>query len=76
MSIVFLPQSPPTFAEEEIVDLAHAVDDVCSVLEIAPDDVPTMKLIAVRVIEHASRGERDPTALAELVISELRATET
>lgn len=75
MSIVFLRESPP-FAQDEIVDMAHAVDEVCAVLEIAPDDAPTMKSIAVRVIDHARRGERDPSALAELVISEMRVAET
>jgi hypothetical protein len=75
MSIVFLPESPQSFAEDEIVNMAHAVDDVCQVLEIAPDDAPTMKFIATRVIEHASQGERDPAVLAERVISEMRASE-
>jgi hypothetical protein len=75
MSIVFLRESPP-FAQDEIVDMAHAVDDVCNVLEIAPDDAPTMKSIAERVVEHAKRGERDPAVLAERVISEMRTAET
>jgi hypothetical protein len=75
MSIVFLRESPP-FAQDEIVDMAHAVDDVCKVLEIAPDDAPTMKSIAERVVEHAKRGERDPAVLAERVISEMRTAET
>ena len=43
------------------------------VLEISPEDAPTLKSIAERVVEHAKRGERDPAVLAELVISELRA---
>lgn len=71
MSIQFLPVSLP-FAEDEIVDMAHAVDDVCKVLEIPPEDAPTLKSIAERVVEHARRGERDPAVLAELVIDELR----
>lgn len=75
MSIEFLAESPP-FAQDEIVDMALAVDDVCKVLEIPPEDAPTLKSIAERVIEHAKRGERDPAVLAERVISELRATES
>ena len=75
MSIVFLPESP-SFAQEEIVDMALAVDNVCEILDIAPDDTPTMKSIAERVVEHARSGERDPAVLADRVISELRATET
>ena len=77
MSIVFLSanKSPP-FAQDEIVDMALAVDNVCEVLEIPPEDAPTLKSIAERVVEHARSGERDPAVLAELVISELRATET
>jgi hypothetical protein len=74
MSIKFLPESP-SFAEDEIVDMAHAVDDVCKVLDIPPEDAPTLKSIAERVVEHAKRGERDPAVLAERVISELRATD-
>jgi hypothetical protein len=72
MAIVFLVDSPP-FAQDEIVDMAHAVDDVCEVLEISPDDAPTLKSIAERVIEHAQRGERDPSVLAERVIRDMRA---
>lgn len=75
MSIVFQGESPPPFGEDDIVNLAHAVDDVCKVLEIPPDDAPAMKSIAERVIDHANRGERDPAALAELVISEMRTAE-
>jgi hypothetical protein len=76
MSIVFLHDSP-SFADDEIVDMAVAVDDVCKVLEISSDDAPTLKSIAERVVDHARRGERDPEVLAERVISEMRAsTET
>ena len=59
MRIAFLPVSP-SFAQDEIVDMAHAVDDICEVLEISPEDAPTLKSIAERVVEHAKRGERDP----------------
>ena len=72
MSIKFLIESPP-FAEDEIVGMAHAVDDICKVLEIPPEDAPTLKSIAERVVEHARRGERDPAVLADLVIGEMRA---
>ena len=72
MSIEFLPDSP-SFAQDEIVGMALAVDDVCKILEIPPEDAPTLRSIAERVVEHAKRGERDPAVLAELVIDELRA---
>lgn len=75
MSIVFLSESPP-FEQDEIVDMALAVDNVCEVLEIAPEDAPTMKSIAERVVQHARRGERDPEVLAERVISEMRAADS
>lgn len=71
MTIVFLPESPP-FDQDEIVDMALAVDDVCKVLDIPTEDAPTLKSIAERIVEHARRGERDPAALAERVISEMR----
>ena len=74
MTIVFLPESPP-FAQDEIVDMALAVDNICEVLEISTEDAPTLKSIAERVVEHARRGERDPEALAERVIGEMRAEE-
>jgi hypothetical protein len=70
-SIVFLHESP-SFTEDEIVDMALAVDDVCDVLEISPDDAPALRSIAERVVAHARRGERDPDVLAERVISEMR----
>jgi hypothetical protein len=76
-NIVFLNESEsPSFAQDEIVDMALAVDDVCKVLEIPPEDAPTLKSIAERVVEHARRGERDPEVLAERVISELRSVES
>jgi hypothetical protein len=75
MSIVFLHDSP-SFADDEIVDMAVAVDDICKVLEIPSDDAPTLKSIAERVVDHARRGERDPEVLAERVISEMRTSET
>ena len=76
-NIVFLNESEsPSFAQDEIVDMALAVDDVCKVLEIPPEDAPTLKSIAERVVEHARRGERDPEVLAERVISELRQVES
>ena len=72
MSIVFLPESPP-FADDEIKVMAHAVDDVCKILEIPPEDAPTLKSIAERVVEYARRGELDRAVLAELVIDDFRA---
>jgi hypothetical protein len=76
-NIVFLNESEsPSFAQDEIVDMALAVDDVCKVLEIPTEDAPTLKSIAARVVEHARRGERDPEVLAERVISELRQVES
>jgi hypothetical protein len=76
-NIVFLNESEsPSFAQDEIVDMALAVDDVCKVLEIPTEDAPTLKSIAARVVEHARRGERDPEVLAERVISELRSVES
>jgi hypothetical protein len=74
MSIVFLAESP-RFAQEEIADMARAVDSICEVLEIAAEDAPTLRSIAERVVEHARRGERDPEVLAERVISEIRAVD-
>jgi hypothetical protein len=74
MSIVFLTESP-RFAQEEIADMARAVDSICEVLEIAAEDAPTLKSIAERVVEYARRGERDPEVLAERVISEIRAVD-
>ena len=71
MSIVFLPVGR-SFARDEIVDMALAVDDICEVLDIPPEDAPTLKSIAERVVQHARRGERDPSVLADLVISEIR----
>jgi hypothetical protein len=75
MSIVFLAESP-RFAQEEIADMARAVDSVCEMLEIPGEDAPTLRSIAERVVEHARRGERDPEVLAERVISEIRGAES
>ena len=72
MNVVVLKDSA-SFAQNEIADLARAVDTVCDVLEIPSDDAPAMKSVAQRVAAHAKRGERDPEVLTERVISELRA---
>ena len=76
-NIIFLNENEsPPFAQDEIVDMALAVDGVCKELEIPTEDAPTLKSIAARVVEHARRGERDPEVLAERVISELRTVES
>ena len=73
MNVVDLKDSSPSFAQDEIADLARAVDNVCEVLDISPDDTPAIKSIAERVADHAKRGQRDPAILAEHVVSEMRA---
>ena len=69
MGVVGSNDNPP-FAQDVIADMARAVDNVCEILEISPEDAPTIKFIAERVVDHAKRGERDPAVLAERVIDE------
>jgi len=60
------------FDPEAIKALAVAYDDACAVLQVANAADPRATIIAKKIIEHARHGERNPTRLLDLVLTELQ----
>jgi hypothetical protein len=59
----------PTFEPETTAAMASALDQVCEALNIN-GNATARETIAVRIIELARRGVRDPTKLRERVLAE------
>jgi hypothetical protein len=57
------------FSPRDIEALSSALEDVCDALSIDGDEV-ARKVIAVRILELARRGERDTRALSIRVLHE------
>jgi hypothetical protein len=57
------------FGPEDIQAMSMALDEVCKTLEIN-GDAQAQAVIAARIIELASRGERNPTRLRDRVLAE------
>jgi hypothetical protein len=57
------------FEPVDIAAMSRALDEVCKELKIA-DNATTREIIAIRIIELARRGERDPTRLRDRLLNE------
>ncbi len=55
--------------------MAVAFDDVCKSLGLRPRSDPASEAVAKKIIELAQRGVRDPAALSERVLRELKRSE-
>jgi hypothetical protein len=58
------------FEPEATRAMSIAFDDACRVLKLSDDATREREVIAVRIIELARRGERDPARLCERVLRE------
>jgi hypothetical protein len=58
------------FDPKAITAMCMALDDVCDALQITDAAPAAREIIAVRIIELASRGERSPTRLRDRVLAE------
>jgi hypothetical protein len=58
------------FEPEATRAMSSAFDELCRALNLADGDTRGREAVAVRVIELARRGERDPKALRQRVLRE------
>ena len=64
-----------TFDPEAIEIMSAAYEGVCKALSLADRDDPLTALVAKKIIELASRGERDPDLICREALIALRQTE-
>ena len=60
------------FEPEAIVNMTRAYADVCRTLGLSDADHSETNVVAVKVIEFAQRGARDPLLLRDCVLEALR----
>lgn len=65
----FLRTGENVFDPKDIVAMSTALDDVCKTLNL-DDDSSARETVAVRIIDLAEAGERDPTRLRDRVLHE------
>lgn len=61
------------FDQDDIKAMSTALDEVCSELKIN-GDATAREVVAMRIIELATRGERSPSKLRERVLAEANGT--
>jgi hypothetical protein len=71
MAIYRLFKNEP-FEPEAIVSMTRAYADVCATLGLSDGDHQENNEVAVKVIEFAQRGARDPLLLRDCVLEALR----
>ena len=64
----FLRADENVFNPTDITAMSTALDEVCSALKV--QDRMTREVVAVRIIELARHGERDPTKLRDRALYE------
>lgn len=65
----FLHASEGAFDPKDVAAMSAALDDVCKTLNLE-DDSSARETVAVRIIDLARAGERNPTRLRERVLHE------
>ena len=71
MAIYRLFKNEP-FGPEAIVSMTRVYTDVCQTLGLNDSDRDGTNVVAVKVIEFAQRGARDPILLRDCVLEALR----
>jgi len=71
MAVYRLFRNEP-FEPEAIVNMTRAFADVCQTLGLSEADHSETNVVAVKVIEFAQRGARDPLLLRDCVLDDLR----
>ena len=61
-----------SFDPAAVTALRNAYEGVCAALQLADRTDPLTEVVAKRIIEHARRGERDPSRLCAVVLKELQ----
>ena len=65
----FLRTGKNIFDPKDVAAMSAALDDVCKTLNL-DDDSSARETVAVRIIDLAEAGERDPTRLRDRVLHE------
>jgi hypothetical protein len=60
----------PVFDPEAVQAMSIAFDEACRALKLTDGAARERETVAIRIIELARRGERDPTRLRERVLRE------
>jgi hypothetical protein len=71
MAVYRLFRNEP-FEPETIVSMTRVYTDVCRALGLSEADRDETNVVAVKVIEFAQRGARDPLLLRDCVLDALR----
>ncbi len=71
MAVYHLFRNEP-FGPEAIVSMTRVYTDVCQTLGLSDADRDETNVVAVKVIEFAQRGARDPILLRDCVLEALR----
>jgi hypothetical protein len=58
------------FDPQDVSAMSLAFDEVCKALDLPADAASTREVIAIRIIELAKRGGRNPSFLRDQVLSE------
>jgi hypothetical protein len=69
-TILYFLKDPGVFEPEVTHAMSTAFDDVCRALDLGAGDSRGREAVAVRVIELARRGERNPEMLRQRVLHE------
>jgi hypothetical protein len=70
----FLRGDDGVFDPKDIAAMSMALDDICKELNLG-DDSAAREVVAVRVIDLAKSGERNPTRLRDRVLQEVHMAE-
>ena len=68
--VPFLRRDENVFEPNDITAMSTALDDVCNMLDLP--EGPAREVMALRIIDLARAGERNPARLCERVLREVR----
>jgi hypothetical protein len=74
-AVLHLPSENAVFEPETMQAMAKAFDAACAALQLPDNAVRAREAVAVRIIELARRGERDPIALSKRVVRDAGLTQ-
>ena len=66
-------RDPSVFEPEAVQAMSKAFDDACRALKLAPGAAQERETLAIRIIELARQGERNPKRLCERVVRDVGA---
>ena len=73
-AILFFPKTNNVFEPEATQAMSRAFDDACRALNLSVTAAREREAVAVRIVELARRGERDPARLSARVLRDAGAS--